>query len=276
MAKGNKYNISESKKQQWIKEGRGAGEGKDYKPWITVRDVPSEGRSHRVFGHKTQRTHHLLSDLELAVFLLLDWNIETIDIREQFPLRQEDTLALAFEAGIEHPALNGVMHIMSSDFLVNTSNTNLPKFVLQAKYTQAIQDPRTIEKLELERRYWQLKGVPWQLVTEQDIPKIVFQNISWLYPAQRDELSDEVIIDRQKFYSHQFQQHPNKTIIEIAKKLDVEYNLAVGESLLEIRQLLARRCFIFDILTPINKLKAANIKAGEMGTILEVLNVSYQ
>lgn len=165
--------------------------------------------------------------------MLLDWNIETTDIREQFPLRQEDTLALAFEAGIEHPALNGVMHIMSSDFLVNTSNTNLPKFVLQAKYTQAIQDPRTIEKLELERRYWQLKGVPWQLVTEQDIPKIVFQNISWLYPAQRDELSDEVIIDRQKFYSHQFQQHPNKTIIEIAKKLDVEYNLAVGESLLE-------------------------------------------
>lgn len=276
MAKSSKYNISESKKQQWIKEGRGAGEGKDYKPWITVRDIPSEGRSHRVFGHKTQRTHHLLSDLELAVFLVLEWSLETTDIREQFPLRQEDTLALALQAGIEHPASNGVIHTMSSDFLVNSSNTNLPKFVLQAKYTQAIQDPRTIEKLELERRYWQHKGVPWQLVTEQDIPKTVFQNISWLYPAQRDELSDEVIIGRQKFYSHQFQQHPNKTIIEIAKKLDVEYNLVVGESLLEIRQLLARRCFIFDILTPTNKLKVANIKAGDIGTIQEVLNVSYQ
>lgn len=276
MAKRNKYSISEAKVQQWIKEGRGSGEGGNYKPWITVRDIPSEGRSHRVFGHKTHRTHHLLSDLELAVFLLLEWNKETTDIREQFPLRQEDTKALAIEIGIDHPAINGVIHAMSSDFLVNTSNTLKPKFALQAKYAQAMQDPRTIEKLELERRYWQQKEVPWYLVTELDIPKTVFQNISWLYPAAREELSDEVIIDRQKFYSHQFQQHSNKTIIEIAKKLDVEYNLSVGESLLEMRQLLARRCFIFDILTPTNALKAADIQAGDMSTFMEVLHVSYQ
>ena len=37
------------------------------KPWLTVRDIPSEGRSHRIFGHKSQRTHHFLSDFELAV-----------------------------------------------------------------------------------------------------------------------------------------------------------------------------------------------------------------
>lgn len=269
MAKNNKYSISEAKDQQWIKEGRGSGEGGNYKPWITVRDVPSEGRSHRVFGHKTQRTHHLLSDLELAVFLLLEWHTETTDIREQFPLRQEDTLALAIEAGIDHPSSNGVMHTMSSDFLVNTSNTDQSKFALQAKYSQAMEDPRTIEKLELERRYWLQKDVPWQLITDQDIPKIVFQNISWLYPAQRDELNDEVLLDRHKFYSHQFQQHPNKSIIEIAKKLDVEYKMSIGESLLEIRQLLARRCFIFNILIPINKLIATDLQAGDMTTLME-------
>lgn len=276
MAKNNKYSISEAKEQQWIKDGRGSGEGGNYKPWITVRDIPSEGRSHRVFGHKTQRTHHLLSDLELAVFLLLEWHTETTDIREQFPLRQADTLALAKEAGIDHPSSNGVIHTMSSDFLVNTSNADQPKFALQAKYAQAMQDPRTIEKLELERRYWQQKAVPWQLITEQDIPKAVFQNISWLYPAQRDELNDELITDRQEFYSHQFQKYPNKTIIEIAKKLDVEYNLAVGESLLEIRQLLARRCFIFDILTPTNKLKASDLQSENMATFMEVVRVSNQ
>lgn len=276
MAKINKYGITESKQQQWIKEGRGSGEGKNYKPWITVRDIPSEGRSHRVFGHKTQRTHHLLSDLELAVFLILEWNQETTDIREQFPLRQEDTKALALEIGIDHPATNGVIHTMSSDFLVSTRNINQSKFALQVKYAQAMQDPRTIEKLELERRYWLKKEVPWYLVTELDIPKTVFQNISWLYPAVRDGLRDETIMDRQNFYAHQFQQHPNKTITEIAKKMDVEYHLAIGESLLEIRQLLARRCFIFDILTPTHKLKASDIQAGDMSTFMEVLHVSYQ
>jgi len=65
MAK-NQYRNSEAKNARWIKEGRGQGNGKDYKPWFTVRDVPSEGRSHRLFGHITHRTHHLLSDLELA------------------------------------------------------------------------------------------------------------------------------------------------------------------------------------------------------------------
>jgi hypothetical protein len=276
MAKNNKYSISETKEQQWIKEGRGSGEASHYKPWITVRDLPSEGRSHRVFGHKTQRTHHLLSDLELAVFLLLEWHIETTDIREQFPLRKEDTLALAIEAGIDHPSSNGVMHTMSSDFLVSTSNIDKPKFALQAKYAQAMQDPRTIEKLELERRYWQQKEVPWQLITEQDIPKTVFQNISWLYPGQRDELSDKVIMDRHKFYSYQFQKHPDNTVIQIAKKLDVEYQMSVGESLLEIRQLLARRSYLFDILIPINKLKAADLQVGNMTTYMEALHVSNQ
>ncbi|WNV05832.1 TnsA endonuclease N-terminal domain-containing protein [Candidatus Methylospira mobilis] len=82
------------------------------------------------------------------------------------------------DAGIEHPAFQGVTQIMSSDFLVNTSDSLRPKFALQAKYAEALQDPRTIEKLELERRYWLQKDVPWMLVTDY----IVFLRIcrkSW-------------------------------------------------------------------------------------------------
>ncbi|HAD49393.1 MAG TPA: heteromeric transposase endonuclease subunit TnsA, partial [Idiomarina sp.] len=71
---------------RWIKEGRGSGQHADYKPWLTVRDLPSLGRVHRVFGHKSRRTHHLLSDLELSVFLLLEWHSEITQVREQFPL----------------------------------------------------------------------------------------------------------------------------------------------------------------------------------------------
>jgi hypothetical protein len=64
-----RYSNSEAKNARWIKEGRGQGVGADYKPWLTVRDVPSEVRSHRIFGHVTHCTHHLLSDLELATVL---------------------------------------------------------------------------------------------------------------------------------------------------------------------------------------------------------------
>ncbi|MFH1882322.1 MAG: heteromeric transposase endonuclease subunit TnsA, partial [Planctomycetota bacterium] len=68
-----RYSNSEVTFQRWLKEGRGEGRRNEYKPWLTVRDLPSQGRSHRVFGHKSLRTHHLFSDLELAVFLLLEW-----------------------------------------------------------------------------------------------------------------------------------------------------------------------------------------------------------
>jgi len=86
MAKS-QQSLSEHQIARRIKEGRGQGVGKKYRPWLYVQEVPSEGRSHRIYSHKTDRIHHLLSDLELAVFLVLEWTHSIADIREQFPLR---------------------------------------------------------------------------------------------------------------------------------------------------------------------------------------------
>lgn len=174
----------DSRSLKWIKQGRGTGSGKDYQPWLTVRDLPSSGRSHRIWGFQTQRTHHLLSDLELAAFFLFDWNTFATDIREQYPLRLEDTLELAAQAGIRHPAFQGQVQIMSSDFLIDTNITHQPRMAIQVKTSADLSNPRTIEKLELERRYWAKKNIPWFLLTEKQIPKVVIQNITWLYPAQ--------------------------------------------------------------------------------------------
>lgn len=273
---GKKYVNTELQNQKWLREGRGSGHGSDYKPWLTVRDLSSQGRSHRVFGHKSQRTHHLLSDLELAVFLLLEWSRSTVDIREQFPLRFEDTKALALESGIDHPSVRGVLQVMSSDFLVNTTDASQPKFALQAKYAEALSDTRTIEKLELERRYWLQKGVPWWLITEKDIPSVVTQNISWIYPAQRDEIEIDVLMGRAAFYQHHFQNDPDRNVIEVAKQLDTAYQQPMGQSLLEIRQLLAQRWFLFDILTPVTKLKAGDLQLENIEAMSGALRVSNQ
>lgn len=111
------YWNSEAKNSRWVKEGRGKGIGRDYKPWLTVRDVPSQGRSHRIFGHLSQRTHHLLSDLELATFLLIQWRQSTTDIREQFPLEPQVTKQICQTVGIAHPVHAGVIQYMSSDIV---------------------------------------------------------------------------------------------------------------------------------------------------------------
>jgi hypothetical protein len=271
-----KYGNSDAKNKKWIKEGRGSGQNQDYKPWITVRDLPSDGRVHRIFGHKSQRTHHLLSDLELAVFLLLEWHQDVIQIREQFPLEIETTSQIAKDAGIVHPSQSGVKQYMSSDFLVNSHDKQQPKFALQAKYAEALDDARTAEKLELERRYWQLKEVPWYLITEQDIPETIIKNIKWLYPAQRDEVDIELLFQHIEYYDHHFSNNPNKNIIDICKSLDIAYELEIGESLAEVRHLLAKRCFTFDIFILAPKLKAHQLKKGTAKLLQEAYSVSNQ
>ena len=273
----NKYSASESKYKRWIKEGRGQGVGSNYLPWITVRDVPSDGRSHRVFGHKSQRTHHLLSDLELAVFLSLEWNHETIDIREQFPLEREDTLRIARDNGIRHPSDAGVNLYMSSDFLIDSNDPHRPKYVIQAKRSEALQNPRTIEKLEIERRYWLLKKIPWFLVTEKDVSQTLVQNISWIYPVQRDEVDDDMLLERTAYYGELFKQNPNKTVTDICKSIDLTYNQPDGSSIYEIRQLLANRCFYFDMLSqPFHQVKGKDFVVENMGNLIGARHVSNQ
>ncbi|MEX9806634.1 TnsA endonuclease N-terminal domain-containing protein, partial [Proteus mirabilis] len=176
-----------------IKEGRGQGHGKDYIPWLTVQEVPSSGRSHRIYSHKTGRVHHLLSDLELAVFLSLEWESSVLDIREQFPLLPSDTRQIAIDSGIKHPVIRGVDQVMSTDFLVDCKDGPFEQFAIQVKPAAALQDERTLEKLELERRYWQQKQIPWFIFTDKEINPVVKENIEWLYSVKTEEVSAELL-----------------------------------------------------------------------------------
>lgn len=102
-----------------FKEGRGQGVGRDYLPFLTVRDVPSKGRVHRLPSATVGRVHHLLSDLEHQVFCQLDWHSQVLDIREQFPIAREDTRVLAGRLGIAHPSVQGVDQVVTTDFIVD-------------------------------------------------------------------------------------------------------------------------------------------------------------
>ena len=252
-----------SKKQEkWLKEGRGQGELADYKPWIKISDISSSGRSHRVFGHKTRRTHHLMSDLELAVFLTLEWSSDITDIREQFPLNPEDTQKLASSIKAKHPSIRGDIHVMTSDFYVVTLNPSHKQFVLQAKYSKDLNDIRVIEKLEIERRYWQSKGVSWQIITEKDIPLEVQNNIKWLYPESNlDNYLD--IHSKIGFYAEQIQKNSDDTIVDLCKKIDSAYHHELGQSLNELRKLLAQRFLTFDIRIDFRKLRCRDLNLAE-------------
>lgn len=254
--------ILEPRFLKWIKQGRGSGTGKDYQPWLTVRDLPSEGRSHRVWGFQAQRTHHFFSDLELAAFFLFDWSASVTDIREQYPLRLDDTRELATQAGIRHPQMQGKIQIMSTDFLVDTNLPERRQFAIQVKTSSDLSNPRTVEKLELERRYWKLKKIPWYLLTEKQIPPVVSENIAWLYPAQHVVDGIESLLNMAEIYLKFFIRHPTFLIPRVAMMLDQAYSLSAGESLRNIRSLMALRVFLFDITKRWSSLTVSELEAS--------------
>jgi len=275
MAKKHYWN-SEAKNKRWIKEGRGQGTGKTYKPWLTVRDVASEGRSHRVFGHLTQRTHHLLSDLELATFLLLQWRSSTTDIREQFPLDRSLTRDICANSGITHPNLRGVDQYMSSDFVVDTLETARPRFVLQVKSAEAFLDARIIEKLQVERLYWLEKNVPYSWVTENQIPPVVFENINLLYNHidSSDKNEQEDLLIQLEFFRKHLPNRGNLRIHDFCMQLDTAFDSEPGESLYQIKRLLAQRYFHFDISKPFIALRCSDLFAEGFDELQEGWRVS--
>ena len=260
--------------RQRIEQGFGQGQGQDYKPWLRVQDVPSIGRAHRVYSHRTKRIHQLLSDLERAIFFILDWKSSTLDIREQFPLNLEDTLDIAKEAGIRHPQMAGIKQVMSSDFLVDTADKNLPKFVLQVKPSSAMEDKRTIEKLEIERRYWLKKEIPFYLVSKRSFSDVIHKNLSWLFP-NKDSPHEKLDIPRiAEFYRGILQDRPKGTLIDICKTIDTAYQQELGQALYELKVLMSQRHICFDISVPWQELTSADLTFYPLETIRQVLYVS--
>jgi hypothetical protein len=273
MGKSKQY-FTETQIQRRIQQGFGLGQGKDYKPWLRVQDVPSLGRSHKIYSHRTERVHHLLSDLERAVFLILDWKTTTCDIREQFPLILEDTLDIAKESGIKHPQIVGIDQVMTSDFLVDTVEKHLSKFVVQVKPVSMLKDKRVVEKLEIERRYWDKKEIPFYIASEQSFSDAIHKNLAWLYPVQQSDYQDEQLLRLAEFYCGVLANEPKGTLIEICKEIDTAYQQELGQAIYDLRTLMSQRLITFDISVPWQSLTAKDLTLYSLSTIRQVLHVS--
>ena len=177
--------------EKYVREGRGSGWGPGYSPWIRVQDFASLGVASRVRGRKAGRVHHLMSNNELAYFYTLDWSDKVTDIREQYPLLDiESAVAIAAQAGIRYPRDNvsGYPYVLTCDFMITTVDGVKARTI---KMTSELANDRTLEKLEIERRYWSAHGVDWKIVTEREISYQKSKNIQWLYTANSTEAVEE-------------------------------------------------------------------------------------
>ena len=249
-----------NKLNRWIKEGRGQGEGKEYKPWLTVQDFPSMGRVTRVFGWTTQRIHHFFSDTQLKYFYLLDWEEKVIDIREHYPLIDlevvlNDISDLRLDKFIDRKTKE--TYILTTTFLITLLNSDGQKsFAARSiKYASELSKKSTIEKLEIERRYWKVQGIDWGIVTNKDINDVRAKNIEWVHSAmttdgnngfQKAEFDD--LFDGLLYRFINTKQSIKNIIVGFEK----DYSLDVGMGLLLFKRLVAEKRIVLDMDKPIN------------------------
>jgi hypothetical protein len=254
---------------RFLKEGRGQGTLQDYKPWLTVRDVPSLGKSTRDKGWKTGRTHHFLSILELLYYLILEWSLMVTDIREQYPLLPiEDTLAIADSFGIKHPTHPKTREpiVLTTDFYISLRNEsgNFEQ-ARTIKYAKDLSNRRTLEKLEIERRYWETRRIDWGIVTEHEIPTELANNIDFLHDAWHlpKYMPEKNISPIAEFLTHLvLEQH--QPLNELTSLCDIQLGLKGGTSLKVVYYLLATRQWRIDMNIPIDPDQPLTVRGTDL------------
>lgn len=163
----------------WSRSERGYGvinmdEPWKYKPWIRSRDV-CQGNGQRYVIPDLKYPHrqvHLMSNLELKAYYLLRRNKQVKEVFEQYPLALRRTILICEGMDITHPRdpQSGEKIVMTTDFLVAVRVGEKIKFkALAVKHSEDLKNQRVLEKLKIEKEYWNELGVPWCIITEHEL-----------------------------------------------------------------------------------------------------------
>jgi hypothetical protein len=188
MSRRAKFDTPDAIKRR-IAEGRGQGDGPNYRSWYEVKDVPSKGRRHRIFCEKTRQLHHVLSDLERNCYYVGEDDPAVKDIKTQFPLLHlAETQEIARKFGYKHPRPPGGRFdiVMTTDQVWTVKTRN--GFEIQAwsvKYRDAQTDNRVKEKHAIEMEYWRRRGVKLRYFSEKSVSPIFIRNWELVRPTLR-------------------------------------------------------------------------------------------
>jgi len=245
---------NEEKLKRYKSEGRGKGEGAAYKPWLNTHSITSDGRSSRLLGIKTGRIHHFFSDTQRKYFLLLDWLDKSItDIREHYPLLDltkvvdDDDLDLRkYQDENEH-------YVITTTFLISKlmPNGEIVEFARSIKYASNLDNKSTLESLEIQRRFWEKKGIDYGIVTNKDINMVQVKNIEWLNPIismnyKHENKSDIEMMIKSRYQTEEI---PFNKLLEA---IDSDYGFEDGTAVQVFKSMVANRKVVIDFLHPIN------------------------
>ena len=107
-----------------------------------------------------------------------------------------------------------------------------------------------LERLEIERRYWQSQNIDWGIVTQKEIPVVKAKNIEWihssLYPVDERGFTDEEV----NYYCYAFIEKlagSNTSIRNFTVHFDRLFNLDTGTGIYIFKRLIALKKIMVDM-----------------------------
>jgi hypothetical protein len=228
------FSGSEAAIERRRKLGYGQGSGANYSSWLRVQDFPSMGLSSKRLGIKAERPIHAHSKLESYAENLFSYDLKVIDIRENYPLPRQETQLIAKEIGVKHPVYpkNRNPLVMSTDFVLTLDDPENQTEAVSIKPSKMV-DPenrranRVLEKLLIEKIYWERRGINWLLYTEKDIATTKAINLDMLRTAMvakelrwlDERLSDFVTLFKEHWTKYRTL---NEILAKVRLTLDLE------------------------------------------------------
>lgn len=227
-----------------VRMGFGQGHGSNYQSWLKIRRKNPSPVSNQVVSWMPPlgRTAHYFSRGEYQLALLLLW-LGVSDLREQFPLWpiphphplegaqgseglqlawSRGLLAIAEEAGIKHGVEFGtdIPYVATVDQLATVRLSSGLKLV--GFSSKAITDPndevkeRTLERLELERRYLNEIDAGHFVTNASMVPSLMAGQLEWWLDCSTLHCSPE-LLPIAKMFATNFNNRKDQSIADAVK-----------------------------------------------------------
>jgi hypothetical protein len=158
--------------------------------------------------------------------------------------------------GVKHPCYPGthIPAVMTADFVVTRVKDGKEQLqALNSKHSAEASNERSLEKLEIQRRYMAKLDIPHHLVFNTDIPLQRIKNLDWIRDSQLKEGEQEPFKDYWKSIASKMEaaicgaRGYGKSLGVFCNDFDASNGTPQGTALRAVRMLMSERVLAVDL-----------------------------
>lgn len=228
-----------------------------------INDFSSLGRVARMYSKKTQRIHHLLSDLQFRTFLLLEWEEKVINIIENYRLVDVE-LVIDGEILELYKKMKKIneLNILTCSFMITVINDKGKQvnIALLVKHERNINRNLTSMRMQILDSYFRAKEIPFQVIKENQICKMSCNNILWIKEGEKINNEQKVFCDEDLIFFYEYLNGANLSlpISTILTEYERKTQICKGYGIILLRISVAQRLIIMDFKKSFNINKSFN------------------